>query len=191
MGISDLVATSTTAHAVMRALKHSVKMRSARRAAQAELQDIYDHMAIRLRLPALPVHLPLRKKFRRRGAAVFYEDPPWEIRVYPIRVSPLAHPVKQTAEDIVPCGPVLLSEILLHEIAHIHSAYFTGERGHGVGFVRSYCMVEKALLEAGFGHMLRADDVRFSGCPAGSAAAALHGTPRLRGGKPANRLCVS
>jgi hypothetical protein len=189
MGVSDLVATSRTAHAVLRALKSRTRLRQARHAAQDELQNIYYHMRQHLGLPALTVRLPLRKKFRLGGIA---DHSPgfWEIRIYPIRVSPLAASSNQRAEDIFTYGPAMVSEILLHEIAHIHEAWFTGDSGHEESFVRSYCIVEQALLERGFGHLL-GRCVRFVGCPVGSAAAALRGTPRPRVRTAAGWLCVS
>lgn len=160
-----------------RALREDEKLHSSRLAAQTELQHIYDHIAFGLRLPRLPVRLPLRKRAYTRGAAVTYGNAKEEIRLYFLQ-APHGKPRPEwKPTDLKIVLPSYLCEVFLHEIAHIHQRHFTGHSDHEQGFVDSYHAIEAVMLGFGFGPLLRSD-FRFSGCPPNSKANELKGTPR-------------
>jgi hypothetical protein len=160
-----------------RALKNNVRLRLARASASIELQNIYDHVAFGLRMPRIPIRLPLRKRVRSAGLASFAGNVPREIRIFPIHghAKKIRRWWKPADLGITP--PSLICEILLHEIAHIHQAYFTGFSDHQEGFVESYCAIESVFLGFGLGSLLPRE-LRLCGCPPGSAAARLQGSPR-------------
>lgn len=62
--IIDLRSRARSIRAMQHALKNNARLRLGRAAAQIELQNIYDHIAFGLRLPRIPVRLPLRKRVR-------------------------------------------------------------------------------------------------------------------------------
>lgn len=162
------------------ALRRFDVCRAARRAAQGELQSIYDHVAFGLRLPKLPVRLPLRKRPYIRGAAVTYNNGRYEIRVWVLHAPPKKRHDQWQAADLGITTPSYLSEVLLHEIAHIHQSFSTGVSDHGQGFIASYLAVESVFLGFGFGPLLESK-FRFTGCPPESEAAKLQGTTRPQG----------
>jgi hypothetical protein len=168
---------SSSMQAMVRALKDNARLRAARSAAHSELQRVYDHIAFGLRMPKLPVRLPLRKRLYRGGAAVIVGNAPVEIRIFP-----LTGPAKKKRRDWEPGDvgvivPSFVCEILLHEIAHVHQGFFTGEWNHDRGFAESYRFIEEVFLGFGFGPLLPRE-YRFAGCPPESFAASLQGTPR-------------
>jgi len=168
---------SRSLRSMSRALESNARMRLGRNAARLELQSVYDHIAFGLRMPRLPVRLPLRKRPYNRGAAVTYSDGRHEIRLYAF------HGPEKTARhhwqplDIGISRPPLMCEVLLHEIAHLHQGFFTGQGDHEQGFVQSYLVIEEIFLGFGFGPLLPSQ-LRFAGCPPGSEASELQGTPR-------------
>ncbi|MFM7374320.1 MAG: hypothetical protein ACKO39_04115 [Chthoniobacterales bacterium] len=175
--IRRLRAASANMGAMARALKKSSPLRAARSAAQSELQRVYDHVAFGLRMPKLPVRLPLRKRLYRGGAAVIRGNDPQEIRIFPLAGSSRKNRRKWQPADVGVIVPSFICEILLHEIAHVHQGFFTGQWDHEHGFARSYHVVEEVFLGFGFGPLLPRE-YRFAGCPPGSFAASLQGTPR-------------
>jgi hypothetical protein len=162
------------------AIRRFAACRAARLAAQGELQRVYDHVAFGLRLPRLPVRLPLRKRPYNRGAAVTYSDGRYEIRVWVLHAPPKKRHDQWQPADLGITSPYYLSEVLLHEIAHIRQSFSTGASDHGQGFVHSYLVVESVFLGFGFGPLLPSK-FRFTGCPPESEAAKLQGTPRPAG----------
>ena len=173
----ELRAKSRSLRSMSRALESNARMRLGRAAAQLELQSIYDHIAFGLRMPRLPVRLPLRKRPCNRGAAVTYTNGRHEIRLYAFH-----GPHKKCRSDWQPADigislPPFMCEVLLHETAHIHHGFFTGQGNHEQGFVQSYLVIEEIFLGFGFGPLLPSQ-LRFAGCPPGSEASKLHATPR-------------
>lgn len=162
---------------MVHALKHDRQFRRARAAARLELQRIYGHVAFGLRLPKLPVRLPLRKTVRKGGMAMVRANAPWEIRLYPFGAMTRKNRREWLPADVGVVRPSGMCEVLLHEIGHIHQGVFTGEWDHEHGFVRSYLIVERVMLGFGFGPLLP-DALRFAGCPPRSCGALLEGTPR-------------
>jgi hypothetical protein len=171
----ELRSQSRSVGAMSRALKNDVRLRLARAAASIELQNIYDHVAFGLRLPRIPIRLPLRKRVHAAGLASFAGNVPREIRLFPIygHAKKIRRWWKPSDLGITP--PSMICEILLHELAHIHQAYFTGFSDHQEGFVESYYAIESIML--GFGPLLPRE-LRFCGCPPASEAAKLQGSPR-------------
>lgn len=165
-----------------RALRRFRCFRQVRSAALNELQSIYDHVAFGLQMPKLPVRMPLRKRAYNRGAAVTYNTGRYEIRVWVLHGPHKKKHHEWQPADIGVTAPPYLSEVLLHEIAHIHQWFFTGVSDHEHGFVRSYEIVEEVLLGFGFSPLLR-DEFRFTGCPPGSVASKWQGSARQQGPK--------
>lgn len=161
------------------ALQNNVRLRLGRAAAQIELQSVYDHIAFGLRLPRIPVRLPLRKRVHAAGLASFWERAPREIRIFPIHGHAEKIRCRWKPEDLRISPPSLVCEILLHETAHIHAAHFTSTWDHGAWFVKSYWAVERVMLGFGFESLLP-NGLRFCGCPPKSAAALLQGTSRVQ-----------
>lgn len=172
----DLRTRARSIRAMQRALENNVRLRLGRAAAQIELQSVYDHIAFGLRLPRIPVRLPLRKRVHAAGLAC---RNPREIRIFPIHghADKIHHRWKP--EDLGISPPSLVCEILLHETAHIHAAHFTGTWDHGAWFVKSYWAVERVMLGFGFEPLLPRR-LRFCGCPPKSVAAQLQGTKRVQ-----------
>ncbi|MBJ7327894.1 MAG: hypothetical protein JHC52_11195 [Chthoniobacterales bacterium] len=177
MVVQKARSTARTFNALAGALRRFPSFRTARLAATNELQHIYDHVAFGLRLPKLPVRLPLRKRSYNRGAAVTYSNGRFEIRVWVFHSPPKKKHHEWQPADIGISTPPCVCEVLLHEIAHIHQTYFTPVSDHEHGFVRSYEIVEEVFLGFGFGPLLP-DKLRFAGCPPGAFAASLLGTSR-------------
>lgn len=175
--VRRLRSSSPSVDIMVHALKHDRQFRKARAAARLELQRIYDHVALGLRLPKLPVRLPLRKSVRKGGMAMVRANAPWEIRLYPFGAMTRKNRREWLPADVGVVRPSGMCEVLLHEVAHIHQGVFTGEWDHEHGFVRSYGIVERVFLGLGFGPLLP-DKFRFSGCPPNSEGAKLEGTAR-------------
>ena len=182
--ILDLRSRARSVRAMGRALENNIPLRLARAAAQLELQSIYDHIAFGLRLPRIPVRLPLRKRVRAAGLASFLGETPREIRIFPIHGH--AKKIRRCwkPEDLGVSAPSLVCEILLHETAHIHAAHFSSTWDHGAWFVKSYWVVESVMMGFGLSRVLP-QGLRFSGCPHKSVAALLQGTERMQ--PPAQR----
>ena len=175
--IVDLRSRARSVGAMGRALKNNIPLRVTRAAAQIELQSIYDHIAFGLRLPRIPVRLPLRKRVRAAGLASFLGDTPREIRIFPIHGHAEKIRRRWKPEDLGISPPSLVCEILLHETAHIHAARFTKTWDHGVWFIKSYMAIERVMLGFGFRPLLT-DALRFAGCPPDSPATKLQGISR-------------
>lgn len=175
----DLRSRARSIRAMQRALENSVRLRLGRAAAQIELQRVYDHIAFGLHLPRLPVRLPLRKRVRAAGLASFLGNTPREIRIFPIhghadKIRRLWKP-----KDLGVSPPSLVCEILLHETAHIHAAFYTNTFDHGAWFVKSYWAVERVMLGFGFEPLLP-QRLRLCGCPPKSVGTLLQGTRRVQ-----------
>ena len=175
--IVDLRSRARSVCAMQRALENNMRLRLGRAAAQIELQSIYDHIAFGLRLPRIPVRLPLRKRVRAAGLASFLGDAPREIRIFPIHGHAEKIRRRWKPEDLGISLPSLVCEILLHETAHIHAARFTKTWDHGVWFIKSYMAIERVMLGFGFRPLLT-DALRFAGCPPDSPASKLQGIAR-------------
>ena len=163
--------------AMTKALRERVGLRRLRLRAQLELQNIYDHVAFGLALPRIPVRLPQRKRIHASGFVRHTLAQPLEIRIFPFSGC-LQKPRrlwKPTDLGIHP--PVATCEILLHEIAHVHQGFHSIKWDHEESFIGSYEIVEGVFLGFGFGPLLP-HQIRFGGCPPGSAASRLQGTPR-------------
>lgn len=173
----ELRSKSRSLRSMGRALETNARLRLGRAAAQLELQSVYDHIAFGLRMPRLPVRLPLRKRPYNRGAAVTYRNGRHEIRLYAFHGTHQKARHNWQPADIGVSLPPLMCEVLLHEIAHIHQGFFTGQWDHEEGFVQSYLVIEEIMHGFGFGPLLPAP-LRFSGCPPHSQAAKLQGTKR-------------
>jgi hypothetical protein len=143
------------------------------------LQSVYDHIAFGLRLPRIPVRLPLRKRVRAAGLASFLGETPREIRIFPIHGHAKKIRRRWKPEDLGVSSPSLVCEILLHETAHVHAAHFTSTWDHEAWFVKSYWAVERVMLGFGFQPLLP-ERLRFCGCPPKSVAAQLQGTKRAQ-----------
>ena len=181
----DVRAASKTLPALVRATKKNTGLRAARLAAWAELQSVYDHIAFGLRLPRIPLYLPLRKRVRVGGGVLHFGSVPKEIRLFPFWGV-----VKKQRRDWQPSEigvttPMAMCEILLHEVAHVHQLHFEHAGDHEHSFVRSYVAVEEVMLGFGFGPLLP-QRLRLIGCPPGSYAASMQGTPRPQPTQPAN-----
>jgi len=175
--IVDLRSRARSVRAMGRALENNIPLRLARAAAQLELQSIYDHIAFGLRLPRIPVRLPLRKRVHAAGLASFLGNTPREIRIFPIHGHAEKIHRRWKPADLGISSPSLVCEILLHETAHIRAGLVTKTWDHGPLFVHHYTLVERVMLGFGFGPLLP-DSLRFAGCPPRSSAALLQGTPR-------------
>jgi hypothetical protein len=168
---------SRSLRAMGRALENNTRLRLGRAAAQLELQSIYDHIAFGLRMPRLPVRLPLRKRPYKRGAAVTYRNGRHEIRLYAFHGPEKKARHNWQPMDIGISRPPLMCEVLLHEIAHIHQGFFTGQWDHEEGFVQSYLVIEEIMHGFGFAPLLP-ERLRLCGCPVNSVGARLQGTKR-------------
>jgi len=175
----DLRSRARSVGAMQRALENNVRLRLGRAAAQIELQSVYDHIAFGLRLPRIPVRLPLRKRVHAAGLASFLGPVPREIRIFPIHGHADKIRRRWKPEDLGVSPPCLVCEILLHETAHIHAALFTSTWDHGAWFVKSYWAVERIMLGFGFEPLLP-DRLRLCGCPPKSIGASLQGTKRVQ-----------
>ena len=175
--IIDLRSRARSVRAMGRALENNIPLRLARAAAQLELQCVYDHIAFGLRLPRIPVRLPLRKRVRAAGLASFLGETPREIRIFPIHGHAQKIRRRWKPEDLGISSPSLVCEILLHETAHIRAGFLTKTWDHGPLFIHNYSIVERVMLGFGFGPLLP-DILRFAGCPPQSSAALLQGTSR-------------
>lgn len=163
--------------AMNRALQKRSRLRRARLLARAELQSIYQHVALGLRLPRIPVHLPLRKRISAAGLVSHRFTAPLQIRVFTLCGNPKKPRRLWTPSDVGIRRPTFVCEILLHEIAHVHQGFYTGQWDHEQGFADSYHAVEEVFLGFGFGPLLPSK-FRFAGCPPESVGAKLQGTPR-------------
>ena len=173
----DLRSRMRSVETFTRALRKSSRVRQARRLAVAEMQNIYSHVAFGLRLPRIPVHLPLRKRIHAAGLVSHLSVAPLQIRVFTLCGRPDKPQRLWLPSDLGIRKPSYVCEILLHEIAHVYQGFYTGEWNHERGFVHSYHAVEEVFLGFGFGPLLP-DKIRFAGCPPGSFADSLQGTPR-------------
>ena len=181
----DVRAASKTLPALVRATKKNTGLRAARLAARGELQSIYDHIAFGLRLLRLPLYLPLRKRVRVGGGVLHFGSVPKEIRLFPFwGVAKKQHRDWQPSEIGV-TTPMAMCEILLHEVSHVHQLHFEHTGDHEHSFVRSYFAVEEVMLGFGFGPLLP-QRLRLMGCPPGSYAGSMQGTPRPQPTQPAN-----
>jgi hypothetical protein len=150
-----------------------------RNRAREELQGLYNVARSHFGMPHIRVYLPVRKKISVLGEARSHAGNPGEIRVYPI------HGLSDTAyshwqpRDLRIDSPACVLETVIHESAHILEAHRYGFMGHERNFVTAYCEIERLFLEAG---AMKAIDPlqRFSGCPAGSHAAAQFGRLPVR-----------
>lgn len=160
-----------------RALRRSPRIRRARSLALSEMQNIYNHVAFGLRLPRIPVRLPLRKRIHAAGLVSHLSISPLQIRIFTFCGRPDKPQHLWLPSDLGIRKPTYVCEILLHEIAHVYQGFYTGEWDHERGFARSYHAVEEVFLGFGFGPLLP-ETLRFAGCPPGSFATSLQGTPR-------------
>jgi hypothetical protein len=173
----DLRAAAKSVAAMVRALKCDPQLRADRFAARDELQHTYDRIASALGMPALQVRLALRKRVHIGGQAILRGNSATEIRIFPLWgvVNKKRH--KWQPAEIGLTSPVIACEILLHEIAHAHQCFFDRIGDHEHSFVRSYIVIERVMLDFGFGPLLP-QEYRLFGCPPQSFAASLQGTPR-------------
>jgi hypothetical protein len=158
-------------------LKTDKKCNKLRSDARSELQNIYIEAAIETGLPKVSVFLPTRKKISVMGSAITISGIPNEIRVYCIHGPSHKDYSSWMAEDIMVDDASSVCETLLHEIAHIHEAYYHRVLGHEETFIEGYLRVEQVFLQFGFEHLLTLEH-RFVGCPRGSKASLLEKTPR-------------
>ena len=173
----DLRLKVRSVDAMNRALQKRRRLRRARLLAQAELQSIYQHVALGLRLPRTPVRLPLRKRISAAGLVSHRFVSPLQIRVFTLCGNPKKPRRLWTPSDVGIRRPTFVCEVLLHEIAHVHQGFYTGQWDHERGFADSYHAVEEVFLGFGFGPLLPRE-FRFAGCPPGSFADSLQGTSR-------------
>ncbi|MEW6488323.1 MAG: hypothetical protein AB1578_10500 [Thermodesulfobacteriota bacterium] len=175
--VAQLRALCPTLAAFTAELKGNGGLSRLRNGARAELQGLYEIFRKPLGLPGIPVYLPVRKKIAVCGRAHALGGMPREIRVYPIygpagkdysRWRPMD--VRIDSEDTV-------FETVLHESAHVLEVARHGRMGHEENFVEAYCAIETHLVRLGLVGPLGSPE-RFSGCPAGSAAARHCGRPR-------------
>lgn len=163
--------------AVTKAIRHTLRLRRSRLQAQLELQKVYDHVAFGLGLPKIPVRLPQRKRIRASGFVRHTFASPLEIRIFPLCGNPDKPRRLWKPADLGIYAPTHVCEILLHEIAHVHQGFRHMVWDHGCEFIASYRTIEQVFLGFGFGPLLP-QKIRFGGCPVGSEAAKLEGTPR-------------
>jgi hypothetical protein len=175
--LQKLRSAAKTLFVMNRVLKRSPKLRAARSAARAEMQNIYDHVAFRLGLPRVPICLSLRKRPSIRGAAALYRDGRQEIRIFPISGTSKKSRLLWVPSDIGIVRPEFICEVLLHEMAHVHETVFGGVSDHEHTFVQSYLAIEQVMLGFGFGPLLL-QELRFAGCGMGTFATSLYATPR-------------
>jgi hypothetical protein len=71
------------------------------------------------------------------------------------------------------------------QLSHVHQLHFEHTGDHEHSFVRSYVGVEEVMLGFGFGPLLP-QRLRLMGCPPGSYAGSMQGTPRPQPTQPAN-----
>lgn len=172
-----LCSKARSVRSVTTALQKRVRLRRLRLRAQLELQNVYDHVAFGLVLPRIPVRLPQRKRIHASGFVRHTLAQPLEIRIFPFCGCPEKPRPLWKPADLGICSPAIICEILLHEVAHVHQGFHSFMWDHGQSFIGSYEIVEGIFLGFGFGALMP-HQIRFAGCPPGSEAAKLQGTPR-------------
>ena len=111
------------------------------------------------------------------GTAQAVAGAPKEIRVYTIHGPSYKDYSEWKPKDMSVDEKQVVCETLVHEIAHIHQTHHCKVIGHEQTFIAGYLAVERLFIELGFEPMLPAQN-RFAGCPGGSRASLLAGTPR-------------
>ncbi len=132
---------------------HDPELRRLKSIARNELQELYDQIAARFRLPSMTVYMPKRKKIAIRGCLLNPGTPLNEIRVYPI-VGPNKPYDQWRPVDVRTSPEYDVLDTLIHESAHALEVVRFGKGGHGATFRQAYDEIAAFVIDLGYGELV-------------------------------------